>query len=110
LEQLFEGVAGLDCKNAWFSSITCNRYSCVSLSIRKVVFGSCRLKEQLLREQRDHAEAISDVERVSVQEKERLKKEIQTRVEETKREMMKSMGEQLHSVLIIPQQYSLVLY
>jgi len=55
------------------------------------------LKEQLLREQRDHAEAISDVERVSVQEKERLKKEIQTRVEETKREMMKSMGEQLHS-------------
>lgn len=110
MEQLFGGVAGLGCKNEWFPSITCNWFSCVSLLFRKVVFGSRRLKEQLLREQRDHAEAISDVERVSVQEKERLKKEIHTRVEETKREMIKSMGDQLHSVLIIPQQYSLVLY
>lgn len=57
-----------------------------------------RLKEQLLKEQRDHAEAISDVERVSVQEKERLKKEIQTRVEETKKDMSSSLKEQLHSV------------
>jgi len=56
------------------------------------------LKEQLLKEQRDHAEAISDVERVSVQEKERLKKEIQTRVEETKKEMSNTLKEQLHSV------------
>lgn len=57
------------------------------------------LKEQLLKEQRDHAEAISDVERVSVQEKERLKKEIQTRVEETKKEMSNTLKEQLHSVI-----------
>jgi hypothetical protein len=57
-----------------------------------------RLKEQLFKEQRDHAEAISDVERVSIQEKERLKKEIQTRVKETKREMMNTLKDQLHSV------------
>ncbi|CAK9252893.1 unnamed protein product [Sphagnum jensenii] len=56
-----------------------------------------RLKDQLQREQRDHAEAISDVERVSVQEKERLKKEIQIRVEETRKEMTKLIEEQLHS-------------
>ena len=63
-----------------------------------------RLKDQLLKEQRDHAEAISDVERVSVQEKERLKKEIQTRVEETKKEMMNTLKDQLHSV----QQYPFI--
>jgi hypothetical protein len=60
-----------------------------------------RLKDQLQREQRDHAEAISDVERVSVQEKERLKKEIQIRVEETRKEMTKLIEEQLHSVIIV---------
>jgi len=59
------------------------------------------LKDQLQREQRDHAEAISDVERVSVQEKERLKKEIQIRVEETRKEMTKLIEEQLHSVIIV---------
>ena len=59
-----------------------------------------RLKEHLLKEQRDHAEAISDVERVLVQEKERLKKEIITRVEETKREMSIGLKGQLHSVTI----------
>lgn len=60
-----------------------------------------RLKDQLQREQRDHAEAISNVERVSVQEKERLKKEIQIRVEETRKEMTKLIEEQLHSVIIV---------
>jgi hypothetical protein len=60
-----------------------------------------RLQDQLQREQRDHAEAISDVERVSVQEKERLKKEIQIRVEETRKEMTKLIEEQLHSVIIV---------
>lgn len=60
-----------------------------------------RLKDQLQREQRDHAEAISDVERVSVQEKERLKKEIQIHVEETRKEMTKLIEEQLHSVIIV---------
>jgi hypothetical protein len=60
-----------------------------------------RLNDQLQREQRDHAEAISDVERVSVQEKERLKKEIQIRVEETRKEMTKLIEEQLHSVIIV---------
>ncbi len=59
------------------------------------------MKDQLQREQRDHAEAISDVERVSVQEKERLKKEIQIRVEETRKEMTKLIEEQLHSVIIV---------
>lgn len=63
-----------------------------------VNFIAFRLKEQLLKEQRDHAEAISDVEKVSVQEKERLKKEIITRVEETKREMSNTLKEHLHSV------------
>jgi hypothetical protein len=56
------------------------------------------LKEQLAKEQRDHAEAISDVERNAVQERERLKKEIQTRVEETKLQMTRLMEEQLHQV------------
>jgi len=56
------------------------------------------LKEQLFKEQRDHAEAISDVERILVQEKERLKKEIQTRVEETKKEMSNTLKEHLHFV------------
>jgi uncharacterized protein YpuA (DUF1002 family) len=60
-----------------------------------------RLKDQLQREQRDHAEAISNVERVSVQEKERLKKEIQIHVEETRKEMTKLIEEQLHSVIIV---------
>lgn len=59
------------------------------------------MKDQLQREQRDHAEAISNVERVSVQEKERLKKEIQIRVEETRKEMTKLIEEQLHSVIIV---------
>ncbi|BBN05931.1 hypothetical protein MPTK1_3g17120 [Marchantia polymorpha subsp. ruderalis] len=54
------------------------------------------LKEQLAKEQRDHAEAISDVERNAVQERERLKKEIERRVEETKKEMTRLMEEQLH--------------
>ncbi|CAM6119800.1 unnamed protein product [Calypogeia fissa] len=54
------------------------------------------LKEQIAKEQRDHAEAISDVERNAVQERERLKKEIQIRVEETKLQMTRLMEEQLH--------------
>lgn len=54
------------------------------------------LKEQLLKEQRDHVEAISDVERVSVQEKERLKKEIILRVEETKKSYSDGLQDQLH--------------
>ncbi|OAE24480.1 hypothetical protein AXG93_1615s1340 [Marchantia polymorpha subsp. ruderalis] len=56
------------------------------------------LKEQLAKEQRDHAEAISDVERNAVQERERLKKEIERRVEETKKEMTRLMEEQLHQM------------
>ncbi|KAL3692336.1 hypothetical protein R1sor_005987 [Riccia sorocarpa] len=56
------------------------------------------LKEQLAKEQRDHAEAISDVERSAVQERERLKKEIERRVEETKQQMTRLMEEQLHQM------------
>ncbi|KAL2632779.1 hypothetical protein R1flu_004258 [Riccia fluitans] len=56
------------------------------------------LKEQLSKEQRDHAEAISDVERNAVQERERLKKEIERRVEETKQQMTRLMEEQLHQM------------
>lgn len=69
---------------------------CGIMSLAFALFFS--LKEQLAKEQRDHAEAISDVERNAVQERERLKKEIERRVEETKKEMTRLMEEQLHQV------------
>eukprot|EP01018_Ginkgo_biloba_P023757 Gb_10617 [translate_table: standard] len=55
------------------------------------------LKAQLEREKKDHQEAISDVQRTALQEKERLRKEIAARVEETKQQMLLMMDGQLNA-------------
>jgi hypothetical protein len=62
-------------------------------------FTSCRLKEQLIKEQAEYKEALSESERNSIAIQERLKKEIHTKVDETRQEMTKLMEEQLHAVL-----------
>ncbi|KAH7291868.1 hypothetical protein KP509_29G039200 [Ceratopteris richardii] len=53
------------------------------------------LKEQLEREKKEHQEAISDTERAALQEKQRLRKEMLTRIQETKMQMLQHMDEQL---------------
>lgn len=62
-------------------------------------FTSCRLKEQLIKEQAEYKEALGESERNSIAIQERLKKEIHTKVDETRQEMTKLMEEQLHAVL-----------
>ena len=41
---------------------------------------------------------MSDIERAALQAKERLKKEMAMRIEETKTQMLKQMDDQLHAV------------
>ncbi|KAI5065252.1 hypothetical protein GOP47_0019947 [Adiantum capillus-veneris] len=53
------------------------------------------LKEQLEREKKEHQDAISDTERLALQEKQRLRKEMLARIEETKMQMLQHMDEQL---------------
>ncbi|CAK9270841.1 unnamed protein product [Sphagnum jensenii] len=56
-----------------------------------------RLKEQLIKEQAEYKEALGESERNSIAIQERLKKEIHTKVDETRQEMTKLMEEQLHA-------------
>ncbi|EFJ05245.1 hypothetical protein SELMODRAFT_431748 [Selaginella moellendorffii] len=56
------------------------------------------LKEQLEREKKEHQESISDVERATLQERERLKKEMAVRIEDTRKLMIKQAHEQLHAL------------
>ncbi|EFJ36356.1 hypothetical protein SELMODRAFT_404282 [Selaginella moellendorffii] len=54
------------------------------------------LKNQLSKEKKQHQEALNDVERVAQQERERLRKEMAVKIEETKLLMIKQTEEQLH--------------
>lgn len=57
-----------------------------------------RLKETIEKQKKDHQDAISDIERAALQAKEKLKKEMAVRIEETKTQMLKQMDDQLHAV------------
>ena len=57
-----------------------------------------RLKETIEKQKKDHQDAMSDIERAALQAKERLKKEMAMRIEETKTQMLKQMDDQLHAV------------
>ena len=53
---------------------------------------------QFEKERKEHEEAISDTERSALQDKERLKKEITSRIEDTRMLMLQQMDEQLNAV------------
>ncbi|KAH7278490.1 hypothetical protein KP509_38G044300 [Ceratopteris richardii] len=55
------------------------------------------LKEKIEEERKKHQDVISDIERAALQEKERLRKEMTVRIEETKIQMLQQMDEQLHA-------------
>ncbi|MCO5586847.1 hypothetical protein L7F22_040792 [Adiantum nelumboides] len=55
------------------------------------------LKEKIEEERKKHQDVISDIERAALQEKERLRKEMAVRIEETKIQMLQQMDEQLHA-------------
>lgn len=57
-----------------------------------------RLKETIEEERKKHQDMMSDIERAALQEKERLRKEMAVRIEETKIQMLHQMDEQLHAV------------
>lgn len=58
------------------------------------------MKGQFEKERKEHEEAISDTERSALQDKERLKKEILSRIEDTRTLMLLQMDEQLSAVRI----------
>lgn len=62
------------------------------------MFFTLRLKETIEEERKKHQDVISDIERAALQEKERLRKEMAVRIEETKIQMLQQMDEQLHAV------------
>lgn len=55
------------------------------------------MKETIEEERKKHQDVISDIERAALQEKERLRKEMAVRIEETKIQMLQQMDEQLHA-------------
>lgn len=78
----------------------CDEVSMLAHKVIKIIQAFYSLKEQLEREKKEHQDAISDTERSALQEKQRLRKEMLARIEETKMQMLQHMDEQLHAVLL----------
>ena len=78
----------------------CNEVMVDQALLLTIYFGNikCSLKMQFEKERKEHEEAISDTERSALQDKERLKKEITSRIEDTRMLMLQQMDEQLNAV------------
>ena len=61
----------------------------------RILVGLEKVSETLFTEQRDHEENVNDLERVAVQEKDRLKKEMALKIKETNLSLMKLTDNQL---------------